>query len=343
LHVVLTLEVPPPCFLRCQVMRRIGVILGITSLAGVVFSAQPATAFGIHLGPFYLHVPSLGHHHHHLHMRASPNEARSRPNEFSRGSGYRTSAREGNDAKTSQSDRDALAETKTESLQRCTGLAPGVINLPIDQIRLTVHPTTDQEAALDELSAASSQASHVVKSSCPTSTPLTPVGRIDAAKQRADTTIKAIQIVRAPLERFYQALSDEQKRNFNAMGGLTEETAANLEPLCGQQAGGFINLPVQRIEEVVQPTAQQQSAFDDLKKATQNASDQLQSSCPTAVPLSPMARLETFETQLKAMADAIEAVRPSLKNFYASLNDDQKARFNTMRPSPRDALSPQQH
>jgi hypothetical protein len=321
-------------------MRRIGAILGITSLAGVVFSALPATAFGIHLGPFYLHVPFLGHHHHHrLHMRASPNEAGSRSNEFSRGSGYRTSAREGNAAKTNQTDRDALAETNPETLQRCTGLAPGVINLPIDQIRLTVHPTTDQEAALDELSAASSQASHVVKSSCPTSAPLIPVGRLDAAKQRVDTTIKAIQIVRSPLERFYQALSDEQKQQFNAMGGSTEGTASNL---CGQQAGGFINLPVQRIEQVVQPTAQQQSAFEDLKKATQNASDQLQSSCPTAVAKSPMARLDTFETQLKAMADAIEAVRPSLKNFYASLSDDQKARFNTMRPSPRDALSPQQ-
>jgi hypothetical protein len=340
LHVVLTLEVPPPCFLRCQVMRRIGAILGITSLAGVVFSALPATAFGIHLGPFYLHVPFLGHHHHHrLHMRASPNEARSRSNEFSRGSGYRTSAREGNAAKTNQTDRDALAETNPETLQRCTGLAPGVINLPIDQIRLTVHPTTDQEAALDELSAASSQASHVVKSSCPTSAPLIPVGRLDAAKQRVDTTIKAIQIVRSPLERFYQALSDEQKQQFNAMGGSTEGTASNL---CGQQAGGFINLPVQRIEQVVQPTAQQQSAFDDLKRATQNASEQLQSSCPTAVANSPMARLDIFETQLKAMADAIQTVRPSLKNFYASLSDDQKARFNTMRPSPRDALSPQQ-
>jgi hypothetical protein len=323
-------------------MRRIGAILGITSLAGVVFSAVPATAFGIHLGPFYLHVPFLGHHHHHhLHMRASPYEARSRSNEFSRGSGYRTSAREGNAAKTNQSDRDALAETKTEAFQRCTGLVPGVTDLPIDQIRLTIHPTTDQEAALDELSAASSQASHVIKFSCPTSAPLTPVGRLDAAKQRVDTTIKAIQIVRSPLKGFYQALTDEQKRQFNAIGGSTEKTAGNLASLCDRQAGGFINLPVQRIEQVVQPTAQQQSAFDDLKKATQNASDQLQSSCPTAVAKSPMARLDTFETELKAMADAIEAVRPSLKNFYASLSDEQKARFNTMRPSPRDALSPQ--
>jgi LTXXQ motif family protein len=325
-------------------MRRIGAILGITALVGVVFSALPAAAFSIHLGPFYFHVP-LGHHYHHrhLHMHARPNEARSRPSDVSRGGGYHTSAREDNAAKTEQADREALAETNTAALESCTGLAPGVTNLPIDQIRRTVHPTADQEAALDEFSAASSQASEVIKSSCPTSAPLTPVGRLDAAKQRVDTTIKAIQIVRAPLERFYQALRDEQKRQFNAMGGSTEGTASNLASLCGQQSGGFINLPAQRIEQVVQPTAQQQSAFDDLKKATQNATNQLQSSCPTAVAKSPMAQLDTFESQLKAVADAIEAVRPSLKNFYASLSDDQKARFNTMRPSPRDALSPQEH
>lgn len=322
-------------------MRRIGAILGITSLAGVVFSALPATAFGIHLGPFYFHVP-LGHHyhHHHLHMRASPNEARSRPNDVSRRSGSSTAAREGGAAKTGETDRNAVAETNPEALERCTGLVPGLTDLPIEQIRLALHPTADQEAALDELSAASSQASHLIKSSCPTSAPFTPVGRIEAAKQRVDVTIKAIEIVRAPLDRFYQALSDEQKQQFNAMGGSSEETAGHLASLCGQ--GGFINLPVQRIEEVVQPTAQQQSAFDDLKKTTQSASGKLQSFCPTAVPLSPVARLNTLETQVKAMADAIEVVRPSLKNFYASLSDEQKARFNTMRPSRTDARSPQQ-
>jgi hypothetical protein len=326
-------------------MRRIGPILGITALAGVVFSPLPAAAFGIRLGPFYVHVPFLGHHYHHhrLHMRANPNEARNGPNDVPRG-GYSPAARGGNVAKSDQTDRDALAESNTEALERCTGLAPGVTDLPIDRIRLIVHSTADQEAALNDLSAASSQANDVIKSSCPSSTPLTPVGRVDGAKQRVDATIKAIQIVRSPLEKFYQSLNDEQRQQFNAMGGSTEGTrsASNLASLCGQQAGGFINLPVQRIEQVVQPTAQQQSAFDDLKKATQNASDQLRSSCPTAVAKSPMARLDTFETQLKAMADALEAVRPNLKNFYASLSDEQKARFNTMRPSPRDALSPQQ-
>ena len=159
-----------------------------------------------------------------------------------------------------------------------------------------------------------------------------------------DATIKAIQVVRSPLERFYQALSDEQRQRFNAMNGSSEgaSSAGNMAAACSQQGGSFIDLPVQRIEQVVQPTAQQQSAFDNLKKAAQKAGDQLQASCPTAVPKSPMARIDTVETRLRAMTDAIKSVRPDLQNFYASLSDEQKARFNTVGPPPK-ATSSQRH
>jgi hypothetical protein len=40
------------------------------------------------------------------------------------------------------------------------------------------------------------------------------------------------------------------------------------------------------------------------------------------------------------MVDAVEAVRPNLKNFYASLGDEQKARFNLMGSPPKSALPP---
>jgi LTXXQ motif family protein len=321
-------------------MRTIGVIFGTTALAAVVFSPLPAGTFGIHLGPFHF---GLGHHHHrhHLHMRPNPNEARTRPNDVSRGGSYSTAARGDNAAKTGQTDREARAETNSEALESYAGLAQGVTNLPIDRIRQTVHPTADQEAALEDLSATSSLASDIIKS-CPASAPLTPVGRLDAAGQRLDATIKAIHILRSPLERFYRALSDERRRQFNAITGSTEgaRSSGNMATVCSQQAGAVIGLPVQRIEQVVQPTAQQQNTFDELKKAAQKAGDQLQSSCPTAVPKSPLARLDTVATRLGIMVDAVEAVRPNLKNFYASLSDEQKARFNLMGSPPKSALPP---
>jgi LTXXQ motif family protein len=91
-------------------------------------------------------------------------------------------------------------------------------------------------------------------SSCPSAVPLTPIGRLDAAEQRLDATIKAIQVVRSPLEKFYQALSDEQRQRFNAMNGSTEgaPSAGNMAAACSQRAGSFIDLPAQRIEQVVQ-------------------------------------------------------------------------------------------
>lgn len=304
-------------------MRKIGVTLGITVLATVVLSPLPAAAFGIHLGPFYFHVPFVGHHHRHrLQMRA-----KEEPNNGSRGSA----------AQTKQADREARVETNNQALGSCTGLMPSVANLPIEQIPQIVHPKADQEAALDDLRAASSQASDIIKSACPSSVPLTPTGRLDAAEQRVDATIKAVEVIRGALARFYDLLSDDQRRRFDAMDGSAERarSAGDMTAICSQQAASFTDLPVERIEQVIQPTAQQRSTFDDLKRATQNAADQLRSSCPSVVPLSPVARVDTVATRLRAMADAIKSIRPALENFYASLTDEQKARFNMMGPPPQ--------
>jgi LTXXQ motif family protein len=246
-------------------------------------------------------------------------------------------------ATTNQSDQQALSQVNTEAVQSCAGLAPGVTNLPIDQIRQTIHPTGDQQSALDELGAAATRASDIIQSSCPSTMPLTPIGRLDTAEQRLDGTIKAIDVIRTPLARFYDLLSDQQKQQFNAMNGSAAQAgqpAGKQSALCSAQGGSVVDLPVQRIEQVVQPTVQQQNALEALKQATQHAADQLQASCPNAVPQSPVARLDSVETRLKAMIGAIASVRPALENFYASLNDEQKARFNMMGP-PTQAASAQ--
>jgi hypothetical protein len=227
-----------------------------------------------------------------------------------------------------------------EATRSCGNLAPGVTNLPIERIRQTIHPTADQQAALDGLGAAIGQAQGIINSSCPSTVPLTPIGRLDAAEQRLEATVRAMQIMRPTLEKFYDSLSDEQKSEFNQMEtGERPSSGADLAALCSQQAEGVVNVPVQRIEQVVRLDVQQQSPFDDLKKAAQNAADQLRSSCPTAVPQSPIARLDTVETRLTAMSAAIKSIRPSLEQFYASLSDEQKARFNTMGPPPETASS----
>jgi hypothetical protein len=193
----------------------------------------------------------------------------------------------------------AVADTVAAAAESCGGLAPGVNDLPIAEIRTAVQPTGDQTIALDELNAAVAKANAAVKSSCPTAIPLTPVGRLDTAAARLDAMIQAIKIVRGPLEKFYDSLSTEQKQRFDTMGTNTAHGSTppggDVAALCGQQSGDVAKLPVQRIEQVVQPNAQQQEAFDALKKASENITEKLQASCPAQMPQIPVARLDAVQ------------------------------------------------
>ena len=90
--------------------------------------------------------------------------------------------------------------------------------------------------------------------------------------------IQAVQVVRDPLERFYVLLNDEQSDRFNTMGtsgGRKAPTGGNLAALCSQQSGDVAKLPVERIEQVVQPNGPQQDAFNALKQASHDAAAQL--------------------------------------------------------------------
>ncbi|MDE1974285.1 MAG: Spy/CpxP family protein refolding chaperone, partial [Hyphomicrobiales bacterium] len=242
-------------------------------------------------------------------------------------------------------DQRAMARTDAAAAQSCNGLAPGVTDLPIAQIRKTVQPTGEQLADLDALSDAAAKADSIVAGSCPNSIPLTPVARLDTAEQRLNTMIQAIDIVRDPLGKFYDSLSDEQRQRFDDMnsanGGRHQTSSQDLASLCSSRPGDVTALPVRRIQQVVQPDAQQQSAFDDLKKVSQDVAAKLQASCPTQMPKTPVARLDAVKTRLTAMVDAIDSVRPKLEAFYASLSDEQKAKFNTMGP-PQSAAADSQ-
>jgi len=238
---------------------------------------------------------------------------------------------------TAQAEQQITADVR----QSCGALAPGVTSFPIDRIRQTIRPAGDQVAALDDLAAATSRAIPIVDASCPSEAPLTPLGRLDAVEQRLEAMIKAIQIVQSPLAAFYDSLSDEQKQRFDAIGEQTSRgrrepddrgrsAADALGPLCGRQADNFTKLPLQRIEQIVEPTGEQQSALEKLKEASAKAAGELRASCPAQTGDTTVARLDAIGTRLHSMVQAIKTLRPTLGSFYASLSDEQKARFNGM-------------
>ncbi len=227
-----------------------------------------------------------------------------------------------------------------DAAQACGGMAPGVTDLPIDRIARTVHPTGSQVAGLDGLKSASSRANEVLKAACPSEVPLTPVRRLDVVTKRLDALIQVVDIVRTPLGDFYDSLSDEQRKSLDAMAATNDlgsavkargpAQAGGLSTLCDQRATGFARLPAQHIEQTIRPGQQQQAAFDTLKSASSKAASELQASCPAQMPQTIVGRLGAVDTRIHAMLQAVKTLRPALDDFYAALDDDQKARFNTM-------------
>ncbi|MGA9206207.1 MAG: Spy/CpxP family protein refolding chaperone, partial [Terriglobales bacterium] len=237
---------------------------------------------------------------------------------------------------------DELAQANAVAMQSCGALAPDVSTLPAQRIRQKiVRPTAEQEMALDDLTSASSKAKEIISASCPKEIPLTPLSRLDAAEKRLEAMIQAVEIVRSPLEKFYDSLSDEQKRRLEARGSSGGAEIGNLAMLCGPQSENVANLPERRLEQAVQPNTQQQGVFDELKKASESATKDLQASCPAQMPQTPVARLDAIKTRLSAMVEALKTVRPKLEDFYASLNDEQKARFNILTPPHQAAPQPE--
>jgi hypothetical protein len=139
--------------------------------------------------------------------------------------------------------------------------------------------------------------------------------------------------VRPALAAFYESMNDEQKARFTELGpdlGRTPQRKAEDNPDCSGDKAGLSALPAERIEAVVRPNAEQQAAVDRLEAAMKEAVDTLQKACPVTTALTPVGRLEVMQQRLEAMIAAADAVRPALSDLYASLSDEQKAKFNRL-------------
>jgi hypothetical protein len=91
-----------------------------------------------------------------------------------------------------------------------------------------------------------------------------------------------------------------------------------------------MNWPGDQVDRVVRPDGSQRAKLDALQSAMNQRADMIKAACPTDVPATPPARLAAVGQRLNALLQAVGTVRPALADFYGSLSDDQKARFNTM-------------
>ena len=231
--------------------------------------------------------------------------------------------------------------TLTEGMaQSCDDEAAEVTGWPIDQIQSAVQPSPQQTALLDDLGNAIVQASHQIKIHCPTSVAFTPTARLDQMHQRLQTLVDAVNVISPPLTKFYDSLSDEQKARFNDIAPPAPKNAQNTEgqasgqqdqPSVQAQCGANVMAwPTDRIDSAIHPNDAQRAKLDALQSALSQAGDTIKAACPAEVPPTPPDRFAAVGNRLKAILQGVETVQPALADFYNSLSDDQKARFNTM-------------
>ena len=114
--------------------------------------------------------------------------------------------------------------------------------------------------------------------------------------------------------------------------GASETTAAirQLEPMCGDDSRDVAGVPVDEIQNAVNPDKKQVAALDELGNASVKAAQIVKASCPADIALTAPARIDNMKQRIDAMIEAVATVRKPLENFYGMLSDEQKARFNAV-------------
>jgi len=230
--------------------------------------------------------------------------------------------------------------------QMCGNDSRAVAGLPIDQIQLTVQPTEAQFTALDDLGNASIAAAQNIRSACPSQIVLTAPGRLGAMQQRIEAMISAVATVRPPLEKFYGLLDDEQKARFNALaedqrkvsvasdarGRPVQGTVQGVAQGCSAAPPAAMAWPASEIEARLHPNDTQRAALQVLQDTSAEAIETLKAACQPGEVMTPPARFTAIGKRLDVMLQAVKQVRAALEDFYATLDDEQKAQFEAIGP-----------
>jgi hypothetical protein len=190
-----------------------------------------------------------------------------------------------------------------------------------ERIEQTIQPTEAQRASLADLRTALQRGFEYVDHACPADRPQTPTARLDAMEDRVWAGRQALLVVRAPLEAVYASLTDEQKARLN--GPLAQATPRGAG--CRQSN---VDLVAALTGGRARPAPTQRPALEGLQKTSAGLARLLATACPSALPGTPVERLDAADKRLNTMLYAVVTLRAPLDGFYASLTDEQKTQMS---------------
>jgi hypothetical protein len=202
---------------------------------------------------------------------------------------------------------------------------------PLDHIDETIRLSDDQKQGLNKLRAAVRDAIDGEAAACRGDLPATQPERLRAMINGLWAMRYAEFRIRPALETFYGLLTDEQKTRLaeepQTVGGSEPVPAEAPTAICGEAMTGNAN-PFEPIQRALRPSDEQRKSLQMLYGASMEMAQFLTTTCPTETPSTPMARLGAASDRVVSLLHAAMNIEPMLGEFYASLNDQQRRRFN---------------
>jgi LTXXQ motif family protein len=219
----------------------------------------------------------------------------------------------------------SLASGAADTPATCAGQQGGESGgALIERIEQTIQPTDEQRSKLNELRVAFQRAFEYIDKACPADRPQTPTARLDAMEDRIWAGRQALLVMRAPLEQLYASLNDEQKARLN--GPLVWSTPRGAG--CRESK---VDLPRVLMGGRARPEPTQRPAIEALTKTSAGLARLLTTSCPAAMPPTPVERLDAADKRLNSMLYTVVTLRAPLDGFYSSLTEEQKTRLGALR------------
>jgi hypothetical protein len=201
---------------------------------------------------------------------------------------------------------------------------------PSAEVERVVELNTPQRAALDEFKTSLSDAMKSIKSTCRDDAKLGPTERLRAMQNTLWAVHDAALAIRTPLAKFYDSLSDEQKKRFAAPA--PDARSANMSRgdmarMCGMPSGGEMSM--RQLEQNLRTNKAQQVSLGALQKKSFEMGQFLMASCLKPMPATPAERLDNAADRLTAVIFAASTMNLALNEFTSQLTDDQKSKLNS--------------
>jgi len=207
---------------------------------------------------------------------------------------------------------------------------PAAEQWPTSQIEQSLQLNDKQRDALKGLKAAFREAAANVKSACRDEASIAPVERLRAMQGTLWAIHDAVQGLRAPLAKFYDSLTDEQRQKFAAPASAQTDprsmTPAQIARLCG--APPATGRQAQQAEQQLNLNKTERASLDAFQKKAGEMGQFLMASCLKPVASTPVERIDAAADRLTAVIFAASSVSLALNDFYNQLNDEQKSKFN---------------